>query len=390
MQDVVGGVIYLGAALSVLAYVFNVPVGTLIATSGVFAIILGLALQNTLADVFSGVALNISRAYKVGDWIVLSDGTEGRVIETNWRGTNLLNGANDLVVVPNSNLAKAQVTNLSSPNRSHGVKLRVRMMPTVVPSAISAVMRNVLLSSNSILSTPEPTVEIKSLDAQAIEFELAFRVRDFASVSAARNEVYDLIYRHARAAGLAFAQPKEIGGAFVNPPQAATRANALRLVDALPLLASLTEAEKQALAETMTRKTYRKGEVLVEQGATLASLVMIRTGVVVVSCHSEEGELELRRLAPGDYFGESGLFTGACEMGTVRALAFTVVYEVGQAALAKLMQDRPSIADEISQTLSRRAKEGTSLATDDDRAAAAPAVSVLVSRIRRLFQVPRG
>ena len=169
----------------------------------------------------------------------------------------------------------------------------------------------------------------------------------------------------------------------------ATRAIALRLVDTLPLLASLTETEKQALAETMTRKTYRKGEVLVEQGTKLTSLVIIRTGVVVVSCHSEEGELELRRLAPGDYFGESGLFSGAGEMGTVRALTFTVVYEVGQAALAKLMQDRPAIGEEISQTLSRRAKS-TSLATDDDRAAVGPGVSVLASRIRRLFQVPRG
>ena len=267
------------------------------------------------------------------------------------------------------------------------------MMPTMTPSAIAVVMRNVLLSSNSILSTPEPTVEIKSLDAQAIEFELAFRVRDFASASAARNEVYDLIYRHARAAGMALAQPKEAAGsAVLSQPAApaAPKATALRLLDNLPLLASLTEAEKQALAETTTRKTYGKGEVLVEQGAKLTSLVIIRTGVVVVSCHSEEGELELRRLAPGDYFGESGLFPGAGEMGTVRALTFTVVYEVGQAGLAKLMQDRPGIGEEISQTLSRRAKETTSLATDDERAVAASTVSVLASRIRRLFQVPRG
>jgi CRP-like cAMP-binding protein len=355
----------------------------------VFAIILGLALQNTLADVFSGVALNISRAYKVGDWIVLSDGTEGRVIETNWRATSLLNGANDLVVLPNSNLAKAQVTNLSSPNRSHGVNLRVRMMPTMTPSAISVVMRNVLLSSNSILSIPEPTVEIKSLDAQAIEFELAFRVRDFASVSAARNEVHDLIYRHARAAGLALAQPKEaagVSGGLSQPAApAATKATALRLLDALPLLASLTEAEKQALAETMTRKTYRKGEVLVEEGGKLSSLVIIRTGVLVVACHSEEGELELRRLAPGDYFGESELLPGACELATVRALTFTVVYEVGQAALAKLMQDRPSIADEIKQTLSQRAKASASGATGDQGVADAPSISALVSRMRRMF-----
>src|SRR5471030_3476521 len=60
IQDLIVGVIYVGAALSVVAYVFSVPVGTLIATSGVFAIILGLALQSTLADVFSGIALNLS------------------------------------------------------------------------------------------------------------------------------------------------------------------------------------------------------------------------------------------------------------------------------------------------------------------------------------------
>src|SRR6185437_4717034 len=177
IQDLVVGLIYLGCGLSVVAYVFSAPVGTLIATSGVFAIILGLALQSTLGDVFSGIALNLSRAYEVGDWIVLSDGIEGRVVETNWRATHLLNGSNDLVVLPNSNLAKAQLTNLSSPNRNHGVKLRVRIAPTMAPSGISEVMRTVLFSSNSIMSTPTPTVEIKSLDAQAIEFELSFRVK---------------------------------------------------------------------------------------------------------------------------------------------------------------------------------------------------------------------
>jgi small-conductance mechanosensitive channel/CRP-like cAMP-binding protein len=394
LQDLVVGAIYLSAALSVMAYVFSAPVGTLIATSGVFAIILGLALQSTLGDVFSGIALNFSKAYDVGDWIVLSDGTEGRVIETNWRATHLLNASNDLVVLPNSNLAKAQLTNLSSPNRSHGVKLRVRMMPTMAPSAISDVMRNVLLSSNAIMATPAPTVEIKSLDAQAIEFELAFRVQDFGAAAAARHEVYDLIYRHARAAGLILAPPKEAAAAAIAQPPAAApaapKATALRLVDAVPLFISLTEAEKQALAETMTRKTYRKGNVLAEQGSKLNSLVVIRTGVLVVSRHSEEGELELSRLAPGDYFGESGLFTGAGEMGTIRALTFTVVYEVAQAALAKLMRDRPSIADEISVTLSRRAKAHTLGMADERSITAPPSISMLVSRIRQLFEVPQG
>jgi small-conductance mechanosensitive channel len=141
--------ICLGAALSVVAYVFGVPVGTLIATSGAFTITLGLAMQSTLSDVFSGIALNLGSPYAIGDWIVLSDGTEGRVVETNWRATHLLNGANDLVVLPNSALAKVGITNSSSPDRSHGVKLTVRIVPTVGPASIADVMRSVLLSCNT-------------------------------------------------------------------------------------------------------------------------------------------------------------------------------------------------------------------------------------------------
>ena len=112
LQDLVVGVVYLGTALSILAFVFGVPIGTLVATSGVIAIILGLALQNTLSDVFSGIALTLGRPYVIGDWILLSDGTEGRVVESTWRSTHLLTGANNVVVLPNSFLAKLGLTNM--------------------------------------------------------------------------------------------------------------------------------------------------------------------------------------------------------------------------------------------------------------------------------------
>ena len=135
----------------------------LIATSGVFAIIVGLALQSTLADVFSGIALNLSKPYGIGDWVALGNGIEGKVVETNWRATHFLNGANDLVIVPNSDLAKARLTNLSIPQRSHGVSLTVRFKPHRAPSAMVDVMRSVLLSGNSILAMPEPTAQVKAL-----------------------------------------------------------------------------------------------------------------------------------------------------------------------------------------------------------------------------------
>jgi len=100
------------------------------------------------------------------------------------------------------------------------------------------------------------------------------------------------------------------------------------------------------------------------------------------SARAVGGKADSRRLEQ-----EAGLFTGSGEPGTVRALTSVVAYEVGQAALAKLMQDRPSIADEISVTLSRRAKSGLSMG-EDGRVAVESSVTLLVSRIRQLFEVP--
>jgi small-conductance mechanosensitive channel len=76
IQDLVVGAIYIGTVLYVIAYVFNAAIGTLIATSGVLAIILGLAMQSTLSNVFSGIALNIGRA---------SSPSQGRRLPSWWR-----------------------------------------------------------------------------------------------------------------------------------------------------------------------------------------------------------------------------------------------------------------------------------------------------------------
>ncbi len=390
LQDLVVGIVYVGTLLSVIAYVFNAPVGTLIATSGVFAIILGLALQSTLADVFSGIALNFGRIYEIGDWLVLGNGIEGRVVETNWRATHLLNGTNDLVIVPNSDLAKSRLTNLSGPERNHGVKLTVRFQPTKEPSVMVDVMRSVLLSSSAILTVPEPGVLVTSLDANAVALELSFRVADMAATGKAKSEIFDLIYRHAKAAGLLFSAPE---GSYVGPgaiPGAGempfARATPLRLLSAISLFASLTQDEKEALAATMTRRTFRKDEVLVEQGAVLKSLMIIRSGVAVITRQDKASDTELGRLAPGNFFGEGGLLTGAGETGTIQALTFVVAYEITQEGLAPLMRDRPVLAEELGSLLSKRTAAESHL-LEQGHEAAMKSAPRLAARIRRLFEI---
>lgn len=394
LQDLIVGVIYAGAILSVVTYVFNAPLGTLIATSGVVALIVGLALQSTLSDVFSGIALNLARPYGIGDWLALGNAIEGKVVETNWRATHLLTVANDLVIVPNSDLAKARLTNLSSPEPSHGVTLGIRFRPTTGPSAMIEVMRSALLSSNSILKIPEPNVQVISLDANAVELQVTSRVADVSAVGIARTELFDLIYRHAKAAGLVLAQPANGGVTVVasanGAEPAGLRATQLRLLDVVPLFARLTEEEKETLASTMTRRTFHQGDVLIEQGNVSKSLMILRSGVAVVTRRSEDtvGETtELTRLAPGDFFGEGGLLTGAGEIGSITALTALIVYEITQEGLGLLMRERPAVADELGSFLSKRTRAELSKFDQLHSATAPKSVPHLTARIRHLFNL---
>jgi small-conductance mechanosensitive channel len=217
IQDMAIAVIYLGVALSVIGFVFGMPVGTLVATSGVIAVIFGLALQNTLGDVFSGIALTLGRAYAIGDWVQLNDGTEGRVIETNWRSTNLLTATHNVVVLPNSILAKQGVTNLSRPDETHQIALRVRIAARQRPRLVEEVMRSVLQASVLIIKNPPPVVALKAIDAIAIEVELQFRVDSVAIRTPAKNEIVDLLHDQCRASGLLLGMPSE-SLAFVPRP----------------------------------------------------------------------------------------------------------------------------------------------------------------------------
>lgn len=356
LQDLVVGVVYLGVTLSILAFVFGVPIGALAATSGAIAIVLGLALQNTLSDVFSGIALSLGRPYVIGDWILLSDGTEGRVVESTWRSTHILTAANNVVVLPNSLLAKLGLTNVSRPDENHLLTIPVRVAPTRMPSIILDVMRSVLASCSCIVVEPPPAVALKGLDATALDLELQFRVSSPAQRTPARNEVLDLVYRHCKAAGLLLALPP---GSAVALRALPTEENAappevgpLALIGAIPIFAALTADEKRALAEATTAREFAKGEVVVREGETLPVLMMVRAGVVAL----RRGAEDCGRLAPGDFFGETGLLAGLGEAFTHEALTRVTVYEIDQRAFAPLLAQRPAMAEDLALRLSQRAE----------------------------------
>jgi small-conductance mechanosensitive channel/CRP-like cAMP-binding protein len=355
LQDLFAGVAYIGAILAIIAYVFDMPISGLLAASGVLAIVLGLALQSTLGDLFSGIVLNIAKPYLAGDWITLADGLEGRVVETNWRATHILTPNNDLAVVPNSVVAKAAVVNASSPTKAHGITVVVRLEPTVTPSHGCAVLETALLSCNRILRTPEPTVTVRALDAGSLECELQVFVPAIEKSSEAQNELFDLVYRHCGSAGIRLALPP--GSSFTHPVHAVRREPgdaARRLLDHLAIFAPLTDEERTALAPKMRRRAYKAGDVLIEPGTVTEGLFILTSGALVARVESDAGDREVVRLSPGDCFGAAGVLTGAPTRLKVTALTKAVVYDIAKDDLAPILKERPTVAAELGQVLARR------------------------------------
>src|SRR5205807_1864761 len=140
------------------------PIQGLLATSGVIAIIFGLALQSSLADVFSGIVLSFSRPYRPGDWISLDGGTDGRVIELNWRATHVLTVRRDLAIVPNSTIAKSKIVNVSSPSGLHGTAVTVQVEARTSPSRCSEILEQAIRNSRLIVEAPAPTITTKTIN----------------------------------------------------------------------------------------------------------------------------------------------------------------------------------------------------------------------------------
>jgi small-conductance mechanosensitive channel len=389
LQDILAGLIYLAAVLAIIAYVFDLPVQGLLATSGAIAIILGLALQSSLGDVFSGLVLSFSRPYRPNDWIRLEGGTEGQVIELNWRATHILTSQRDLAIVPNSMIARSKIVNVSSPSRIHGMSVTVQLDARTPPSAGIAILRQALLNARGILAFPGSSIVVKSMNAASVAYELTFFVEDLNAASATQNELFDLIHRHLAAADIALAAPE--GQPFAVPPEAARKpkSEAERLLQQVSIFASLTAEERAALAAKLKRQRCERGETLLRPGTVLQSLFLIAAGVLSVARHEGGGDGEVLRLGPGDHFGEIGLLTGTPSMATITALSSAIIYELPKADLAPLLEARPQVAQELSHALAQRQAAGRTIAPAEfDKTQSAMHLSDWFSeRIRKLFDL---
>jgi small-conductance mechanosensitive channel len=351
-SDVFGAVVFLAAVVAALGFVLELPVRGLVATSGALAIVLGLAIQSTLSDVFAGIVINTTEPYHIGNWVII-DGVEGKVLEMNWRATHLLTSQGNIVIVPNAVAAKAKITNNSRPSALHGVTLMLEITPEARPSVVLAALERALAGVRAVIADPAPYAIVKRTSIMSVTYEATAYVDDMGKKLAVTNELFDLCYRQLQAAGVEL-KPLGVGYAPSSPSLAQQTDPRVALLRRVEIFAALTAEELQRLAPMLSRRSYERGDTVVTPDKVLGHLTIVDSGVLSVVAEDASGPVEVTRLGPGDALGEFGLLAGMPARVTISALTSATVYQLKKEDLTPLLKDKPDVAREMCQMLSRR------------------------------------
>ncbi|SAL61848.1 transport-related, membrane protein [Caballeronia arvi] len=346
-SDVFGAVVFLAAAVAALGFVLELPVRGLVATSGALAIVLGLAIQSTLSDVFAGIVINTTEPYAIGDWVTIDD-VEGKVVEMNWRATHLLTGQGNTLIVPNAVAAKAKIVNNSRPGDVHGLSLMLEIEPEARPKTVLDALGRALTGCNVILSTPAPFARMKRTTANSVQYEVVAFVDDMNKKLAVSNELFDLCYRHLAAAGVGL---RALG---VPATMLTSRDEKEALLKRVSLFDSLSGEDVTRLAKRLSRHEYQPGHQVLAPDTVPDSLSIVHSGVLSVSIIESGSTREISRIGPGEAFGEAGLLAGLAMQVSITTLTPSVLFQLVKDDMTSFLKDHPDVAKQMCELLAYR------------------------------------
>ncbi|MGB5828450.1 MAG: mechanosensitive ion channel domain-containing protein [Pseudomonas mandelii] len=353
LQDLLGAVIFLIAVIAALAYVLELPVKGVLATSGALAIIVGLALQSTLSDVFSGIVLNTTKPYQLDDWISI-DGTEGRVTDIDWRATRLQTSQGSMVVIPNSLAAKAKIINFSRPSDMFGVSISLQLSPHARPQTVLDALERAMQGCRYLLSKPAPSVALKGSSASGVEYEISGFVVSMDQKRMVRNLLFDLAYRHLQASGVSLLSSVESNAsAVLSRPRA--------LLDSSNMFSTLRQEEKDTFSQNMTLQTFRAGDMILPAGEVSDHLFIIESGVVSVQLSRGGVKFESGRMGPGEVIGEGGILSDTALPAEFSAKTACSLYRIEKDYLKPCLDARHDISEAMTALLDFRLHKAQAL-----------------------------
>ena len=231
LNNILIGVIYAMGLLVILQY-YGISIAPILTAAGVGGMAVALALQETLANIFSGLHLILSKQLRIGDYIRLNSGEEGRVTDITWRFTTIIPlGASSTIVIPNKTIAGANITNFSLPTQNINISIPVGV---AYDSDLAAVERVTIETAKEVLARVDdnpnanPLVLYTDFGDSSINFKVILPSRIFDHQGMIKHEFIKALTERYRAEGIDIPYPirtiiqEEADAAENNPQDAAS------------------------------------------------------------------------------------------------------------------------------------------------------------------------
>ncbi|KPA19250.1 membrane protein containing Mechanosensitive ion channel MscS [Candidatus Magnetomorum sp. HK-1] len=346
-------VIFTLALCGVSAYVFEQKITSILAASGVFAMIIGLAIQINISNIFSGIALNIERPFLIGDWVKIANIDEGRVVDITWRATRLQTRDNSIISVPNSMASESIIRNFHYPTRVFRYWFQVNIDPTQQPENVEKILLDAVLSSQYILAKPPPAVSFSGLTQWSAEYTISYSTKNFANKVMTRNNVWNRVWNHLKRAGISpVFQRQDIPQFRDHAFSKSNPGDPIECLNDIEIFYTLSDEAKRKLSRKMKQKIYQPEDVIIKQDDPGDAVFIIIEGAVCVRIKlPDETEVEVGRLGAGDFFGELALLTGEPRKASIIAQSYTRVFEIPENTFIPMMQDELEVARRFKEKI---------------------------------------
>jgi len=325
----------------------------LMTTSAVGAVVVGFALQDTLGNLFSGLAIQIEKPFRVGHWIRIGD-HEGQVQEVTWRATKLLTKSGQFAILPNSLMSKEPILNYSEPTVPTRLEVEVGASYEVPPNDVKRALFEALDSAALVLHQPPPDVVVIDFSSSSITYRVRFWIEDYARDAAALDQVRTNIWYSFKRNGVEIPFPIQVEyRREEKPPRTPehVRDVATRL-HAVDLFSELDEEERVQLVWGSRERLYASGERIVNQGDAGQSMFLVLRGRVRVTLEPSGQEVAIT--SAGGFFGEMSMLTGDPRTATVSALGDAALLEIEAERFRELAVRCSGLVERVSAVVATR------------------------------------
>ncbi len=393
-RQLLKGLVYLILILSFLSNTYKIDITPLLTTSAVFTMVLGLALQDVLGNLFAGLSVHISPPFRIGDWIKIN-GYFGRVEESNWRATTLRQSNTGLVVIPNNQISKNEIINYSDTSGAMFGELTVGLPYGVSPERLRRILMAAARQVEEIYQRPTPTVTITNFGDSAIDYKIRYWMSNDERPDRILGQLSSRIWYRLKREGLSI--PFPIRDVYIHQEQddhQKVLEHRLSLISGIDFIAALDQKLRVLVAERLEESWYETGEHVVTEGAFDTDFYIIDRGRVQVFVASA-GQKPVAELGEGEFFGEMSLLTGEKRSASVVAKTEIRLLKLNRDTMGRLLSEDNQLAEILSKTLAERSNRTTQMVADhheskavsqkqvDDNAAKA----AILRRIRGFFKL---